>query len=572
MYSLKKIFLPILCFVTLPIFGFSPITSKEHMLRDLDHIQEIFSVKYAPLRWKEEYKGWNLEEEIALAKAKVRSLNNPNIKELQRITKTFFDSAADYHVGVTFYSLEASFLHFSLKSAEGRYFIVDINRNKLPLSRFPFAIGDEILSFNGIDIAAAIEDFKASEFTGGNTPASEQALAENEFTQRFGALGYTIPRGQVSLTGKNKNGAIRKATITWDYREEKIDSPGNRNFVKALPSFSFSKQKQEKDEIRNFFNHMMLAPFWREGERHASPHGLGGRKSFLAELGKPIWKSDSEDTFDAYIFKSPKGATIGYIRIADYMGDEEEAEEFRTIIEMFKNRTDALLIDQLNNPGGSVYYLYALASMLTDKPLTTPKHHIALTQDNIHLAMTILRASDYVSDDASAQVVFGENFGGYAVNYKFAKLVFAHCHFLIDEWNKGALVTSPTHLIGVNDIEPHPKTRYTKPILFLINALDFSGGDFLPAILQDNGRALIVGERTAGAGGFVLENTFYNLSGINQFKVTGSLAVRKDGAPIENLGVQPDIELLLTPYDMQNQYIDYKKSLLSTLDHIVLSK
>ena len=90
---------------------------------------------------------------------------------------------------------------------------------------------------------------------------------------------------------------------------------------------------------------------------------------------------------------------------------------------------------------------------------------------------------------------------------------------------------------------------YTKPIVVLADEMSASAADVLPAILQDNSRAVIMGMRTMGAGGsvFDFDGTIYTEAVTT---VTVSLMNRKNPvatseyptAPyIENIGVRPDI-------------------------------
>jgi C-terminal processing protease CtpA/Prc len=115
-------------------------------------------------------------------------------------------------------------------------------------------------------------------------------------------------------------------------------------------------------------------------------------------------------------------------------------------------------------------------------------------------------------------------------------------------------------VFGLGTIAP-AAAHYSKPVMILTNPLDFSGGDFFPAIMQDNKRAVIFGERTAGAGGVVKtyarEN---NLLGVEAIHLTATIAERPDGQPIENLGVTPDIPYAVTPADVQGGYAAYIKA------------
>ena len=225
-----------------------------------------------------------------------------------------------------------------------------------------------------------------------------------------------------------------------------------------------------------------------------------------------------------------------------------------------------MVIDQVNNPGGSVFYLYSLVSMLTDKAVSTPKHKMTVLPSDILDAKLNLPSLKKVTTDAEAKKLLGaETIGGYPVSVTFVNFMIAYYEFLINEYEDGRILTDAYHIWGVDKINPHPEAHYSKPILLLVNELDFSGGDFFPATLQDNKMVTILGTRTAGAGGYVLGFDSPNLFGLQRFSLTGSLAERVDGNPIENLGVTPDIEYSLTANDWQNNFQDYVKKIKEEL-------
>jgi hypothetical protein len=105
---------------------------------------------------------------------------------------------------------------------------------------------------------------------------------------------------------------------------------------------------------------------------------------------------------------------------------------------------------------------------------------------------------------------------------------------------------------------------YTKDVHFLINELDFSGGDATPASFQDYGRGKLVGVRTAGAGGTV-EEFLHRAIAEFEYRLTTSLMVRKDGSYVENAGVKEDIEFAVTEQDYKDGFATFLDRLLSKL-------
>ena len=258
------------------------------------------------------------------------------------------------------------------------------------------------------------------------------------------------------------------------------------------------------------------------------PNETGEKYSYIPELGDVIWTAAEDCPFDAYIFVNAENNSIGYVRIPEYIGDAEEIKAFEELIQRFESVTDALVIDEINNPGGYLFYLYALASTLTEKPLYTPKHRVTLTQEDIFYAQDTIEAREEITNDEEAKEVFGDTLQGYPVTYQMT-LVIDYFRFIINEWEQGHYLTAPTHIYGIDQINPNQNAHYTKPILVLVNELDFSGGDFFPAILQDNKRATIMGTRTAGAGGYVTGFSYPNRFGMILLHLTGSIAERIEG-------------------------------------------
>ncbi len=548
---------------------------QKRMFTELDFIKNVFEVKYAPLEWKKSFAGFDLDKTFDRAKKRVNS--ETSTKQFQQILRDAFNASCDYHVGVSFYSTESASLPFLVQGAEGRYFLSYIDRGQLPRSFFSYQVGDEIVEFDNQPIDQVIQNIRLEELGSGNTLETDQALSEKILTNRIGERGHTVPSGPVQVKFKRKkNDYLETVNLEWDYVPEHVKETTSLNqTTKSAVIFSDWKKNPKRCLYQSdLFQKMMVYPQWKRSYVGGSldldnRHQLGSRKSYIPALGKKIWQTSKEDVFDAYIFQSPSGHNVGYIRIASYLGDEPEAVEFCKWIKFLEENSDALVIDQINNPGGSLFYLYSLAAALTDYPLATPKHRITLTQDEIYMAVSYLPSLDDVKTESEAKEAIGNTLGGYPVTMETVDLMRGFFRFLIKEWNEGKLYTDPTYLFGVDEIQPHPDGHYTKPILLLTNSLDFSGGDFFPAIMQDNKRVTILGERTAGAGGYVMETWYPNQNGVAEFHLTASLAQRVDQNPIENLGVIPDILYSLTINDMEHNYQEYVDEILKTVESIL---
>ena len=80
--------------------------------------------------------------------------------------------------------------------------------------------------------------------------------------------------------------------------------------------------------------------------------------------------------------------------------------------------------------------------------------------------------------------------------------------------------------------------RYRGKVVVLVNGATGSAAEIFSAVLQDHGRATIIGRRTAGA---VLASWFYRLPDGGELQLSREDYVAPKGRRIEASGVQPDI-------------------------------
>lgn len=541
----------------------------------LQAMKATYATQYAPKVWKKKYAGWDIDTAYKNAEAAAESANT--LQEARASVVQFVSSMKDYHVSVGFYSTEKASLPFTVKTVQGRTFFADIDREKMPESAFPFAPGDELVSFNGKSIAEEIGSLV--QMSSANVASTDVAWADLMLTRRRASRGFPVPKGSVVIGGKKVGeDKIRNYQLVWDYEADEIGVP-------------FSVPKSDETALTRMKSRKMVGGMRMVGDERANLFGLGNRESYIPALGEKIWQNAKEiegkvsfgffslpmkrpTTFDAYIYKNKEGRSIGVIRIPDYSPQDESGavKEFADLLHYFETETDGLVIDQINNPGGSVFYLYALASMLSDQPLAAPKHRMSITPSDIVDALPGIEALKQIQNDSDAREALGSDWSGYPVTLSFANALRDNLSFMVSEWRQAKKITDPFYVGGVDMINPSFVATYTKPVMVVVNELCFSGGDFFPAILQDNKRATIFGHRTAGAGGYVNEGQVASLIGVEYFTITGSIAERVDGNPIENLGVTPDVAYDLSAADMQQGFQGYVSAIQKGIDSLLPKK
>ena len=556
----------------------APTATQQRMLRSLYQVASVFAEQYAPLDMKKDRFQLDLKREYDKAKAAVLADPAMTTRGFQDLLAALVASMRDYHVSISFNSTESSKLPFQVAGAKGRYFLTHIDREKLPLEVFPFQMGDELVSFGGQPTAAAVQAI-AARMTG-NTAETDQRMAELFLTNRRRARGdKDIPQGAAELVIR-REGKLYRMMMPWDYTPELVKEAAPRNAGLLEPE-ELAGAPAAAPVSAGFFSaagrafsaavHPLVDLFSvMRAEDSDNAFMIGARKSFVPRLGEVLWQSDDDSHFDAYVFKAKDGRKMGYIRIAAYDGELKEVQEFAQVMAKFSAETEALVIDQVSNPGGNVFYLYALASHLTDKPLVTPKHRLIIGEAEAHQSAEFLLELARPAKSKTKKEKEAPNASGYPITVKFISLMARSALFILQQFNAGKRFTGLIHISGVDDIDPAPKAeeRYTKPVVVLTNALDFSGGDFFPAIMQDNKRATIMGVRTAGAGGIV-KPFAVNQFGVGRLSATTSLAQRPNGQPIENLGVTPDIPYELTVKDLRTGFAEYRLAILKALNGLL---
>ena len=162
-----------------------------------------------------------------------------------------------------------------------------------------------------------------------------------------------------------------------------------------------------------------------------------------------LWRWMRWMMFDPLIETKTMAPDIQYVRISNF-GNERVVEEFLNWLDgLDLQRIQGMILDVRFNSGGNSDYAYVIAGALTDEPLKASK-------------------------------------------WKSLSYVPAH-----RSWGR------PTDWIegGPTIIEPRRGKRYSGPLVVLTGPATFSAAEDFLVPLQYSGRAVLVGEKTAGSTG-----------------------------------------------------------------------
>ena len=490
----------------IPMLALASPTPAE-IKEDLHQLRDIVAADYGPLPEKRARFGLNLGRLTTRYEEKILTANPA---ELPYLLLKFVAEFRDSHFGAAVPGTRRARLGFTTDLIAGHVLIAGVDRALLPRSIFPFDRGDEILRFNGRPVNEEVEELKTYRGMGRDITARTLAvyrLADREETS------LPWPTGKASVTVRS-SGETHTLELPW------VEGDGP------------------------------AANHCPEASRIAPPAGA---------------KVVSDVPFTAFTFAGPRG-NLGFLRIPDYYpvdlarGKEIAAARFaqyERVVAQFERETTGLVIDQTYNCGGSILYLHKILSLFVREPFApiTMRFRASAGQESglrSHLAKQVTTSDGFADFTGLVNSIARAGVAGRPYTPRLP--VFGFMEVALSLPKIGTLVA------------PNP-VGYTKPIVVLINEMSGSGGDVFPAMMQDLGRARLLGTATMGGGGHTWDQPELRLknSGV-KLGLTRSLIYRPNGRLIENVGAEPDRPYAIGPADFFGGYRNYLEEAARELD------
>lgn len=525
--------------------------TTEQRLGDFNQLVSIIQRHYGPLRWKQETIGLDFKRVVADYNQKISHAKSD--AEFYRLLAEFTSELKDAHVSATIPSTYRARLGFLCDLVEGKVLIETIDRLKLPEMLFPFQKGDQLISIGGVDVKTIMKELSVVSNTG-HAPSNDRINAAR-VTSRNEGIGHKIPKGVTTITVLPK-GAAQPVTVTatWAVSGTPVleldDIAGlmdSGKVVNALPTANSGEELMASLSKLSEFNMALPQGILAELKR-IGINDIGSPTSMfkLPENAKAI----PGIGVTAAVYEAA-GKRIGVLRIPSY-GEQSLLDVIARVILTMKDTTDVLVIDQTNNPGGSVSLVSDIISLFADKSYKDMDFEI---RPSLPWVQTFQQINGQIAD------LLKQNPNDQDANALKARFEYleSEVRSAITEKRFSTAPVSLNFMGTFGMIQPAGAVNYDKPVLLLINELDFSGGDMFPALMKDNKRAVLFGAQTSGAGGNVREygplaNSFF------KFSLTESLMVRPNGEYVENRGVKPDVEYTVTEDDFMNDYRGYVRA------------
>lgn len=538
--------------------------SRDQRISDALTMISLFEHRYGPAKWKEEFLGISLDDLTATLMGKMYRQNMTD-EEFYKAMSSYAGALKDTHIWFIIPSTYSASLGFKCDYVDGKTVIDSIDSRILSPEKFPFQRGDELVSIDGIPVNEVMQELEKY-----NASANELALKRFlsvSLTLRYQREYPDIPSGDAILEiASAKTGTIETVKLPWIHRGKPLaETPRSYVTVKDVNAEISSSVDTIGSDLKG--NALEILRWSAIDNHRVAEVSLGNRKPFFTLWDTFVERTNGPLFTGVFILD---GKRIGFLRIPSWMPPSQSSwiAFLEKEIKFLDKHTDALVIDQTNNPGGAICLSEVVSGFFVQDQIPANLFEIRANRHFLLYYESSLAARCSPPGDESKE----------------------DCQILQNIVNKmrtaiarGAFLTEPIAICG-NDGMIHPykneegdQITYLKPILMLVNEMSISAADMTPAPLQDAGRIKVLGSRTNGAGGNV-ETTPHIGHSDFQVSQTESLAVRPKETTtpngvktryLENVGVAPDIEYEITYDDFMNGYLGYRQAVDNAIRDMV---
>jgi C-terminal processing protease CtpA/Prc len=515
----------------LPCF---PQMTLEQRLFDFEYLAAQFAKFYGPYEWKRDVIGFDLYD-LKPWLTRIRAAKSD--LDYYEIASEYVASLQDTHSIYILPSNFAATIGITVDTFDGKYLIEAVNRTQLPAARYPFMIGDEIVSIDGKpaeEVAAGIAKYRGQ----GNPRAAKRFGAAALFSRSQQILPRAHELGDnATVVVRRQSGELETYEIPW----QKRGAPLIENGPLPTPMTARAKAMKETPSIPELLRRVQRRALPETGARII---GLGSRTPFFTlpqgfqrRLGTLASHFHFSGTYLA------EGKRIGYLRIPNFSPANEGSAYIELVNEIayLEQNTDGLVVDVARNSGGGCYG-QDVAQLLIPRPFLSISDEIRPSRFDLVAFESALNSPPPA--------------GAEQWQIDLARAIYLQLAQAYSE-NRGR--TGPIPICAL-DLEVQPLQRndgsvfaYTKPLIVLTDELTISWGDSFAQVLSDAKRGPLFGYRTNGACGSVngFEGGFYAEGYVNLAISLGlrNQTVQQPGFPstryYENVGIWPDI-----PYDV----------------------
>jgi hypothetical protein len=156
--------------------------AMDQKVADFNQLAALYAKRYAPYELRRDVFGFDLYNLKAWLDQVAKSTDDIAFYD---ICVKYVASLQDSHDEFTIPSFFEAWLHMDVDIYDGKVLIGFIDRNYLPRAKFPFVLGDEIVSVDGTASADLVTAFLPYAVNGSGSKTSRARLAAASITDRY---------------------------------------------------------------------------------------------------------------------------------------------------------------------------------------------------------------------------------------------------------------------------------------------------------------------------------------------------------------------------------------------------